>query len=198
MQQIPRKQRAVLRKALATEKLTWTVDPDTEDLYPLYALSVRNLGTPVFPRRYFQRLKEEFGGACEVLTVRFEKQPVSSVLSFYFRDRVMPYYTGSRPEARALGANDLMYWQVMRRAAERGSNFFDFGRSKVDTGPYHFKRNWGLQPRPLAHQYYLRNGCALPRVNPTNPKYRALIALWQRLPLYVANALGPHLIRGAG
>ena len=104
LQQIPRKQRAVLRKALATEKLTWTVDPDTEDLYPLYALSVRNLGTPVFPRRYFKRLKEEFGDACEVLTVRFEKQPISSVLSFYFRDRVMPYYTGSRPEARALGS----------------------------------------------------------------------------------------------
>ena len=198
LQHIPRKQRAVLRKALATETLTWTIDPDTSDLYPLYALSVRNLGTPVFPRQYFKRLKEEFGNACEVLTVRFENQPISSVLSFYFRDRVMPYYTGSRPEARAYGANDLMYWLVMRRAVERGCKFFDFGRSKLGTGPYHFKKNWGFEPRPVTHMYYLVEGQDVPRVNPNNPKYGALIALWQRLPLPVANVLGPYLIRGTG
>ena len=113
----------------------------------LYALSVRNLGTPVFPKRYFRNLKQEFGDACEILTVRHQGRPISSVLTFYFRDRVMPYYTGSLPEARTLGANDLMYWQVMRRAAERGCKCFDFGRSKVGTGPYHFKRNWGFEPR---------------------------------------------------
>ena len=198
LKQIPRKQRAVLRKALATDKLTWTLDPDTRDLYPLYALNVRNLGTPVFPRRYFEKLKEEFGDACEVLTVRYEKQPVSSVLSFYFRDRVLPYYTGSRAEARTLGANDLMYWHVIRRSAERGCTLFDFGRSKVGTGPYHFKKNWGFQSRPVVHQYYLKDGQAIPEVNPANPKYRILIALWQRLPLPVANALGPLLITGTG
>ena len=70
----------------------------------------------------------------------------------------MPYYTGTLPEARALGTNDLMYWQVMRRAADRGYRIFDFGRSKVGTGPYHFKRNWGFEPRSVTHQYYLRDG----------------------------------------
>ena len=130
--------------------------------------------------------------------MRFQGKPVSSVLSFYFRDRVMPYYTGGRPEARTLGANDLMYWLVMRRATERGYRFFDFGRSKVGTGPYHFKKNWGLEPRPVTHQYYLRDGHALPRINPTNPRYRAFIALWRRLPLPVANALGPYLVKGTG
>ena len=169
-----------------------------EDLYALYALSVRNLGTPVFPKRYFRNLKQEFADACEVLTVRFQGRPVSSVLVFYFRDRVMPYYTGSRPEARTLGANDLMYWQVMRRAGERGCKLFDFGRSKVGTGPYHFKKNWGFEPRSVTHQYCLRDGQDMPRVNPTNPKYRAFIALWQHLPLPVANALGPYLIKGTG
>jgi FemAB-related protein (PEP-CTERM system-associated) len=198
LKRIPRKQRAVLRKALTMEEMTWTLDEDTKDLYALYALSVRNLGTPVFPKRYFRNLKQEFANACEVLTVRFQGRPVSSVLMFYFRDRVMPYYTGSRPEARTLGANDLMYWHVMRRAAERGCKFFDFGRSKVGTGPYHFKSNWGFEPRSVTHQYYLRDGHDIPRVNPTNPKYRAFIALWRRLPLPVANALGPYLIKGAG
>jgi FemAB-related protein (PEP-CTERM system-associated) len=198
LQRIPRKQRAVLRKALSTKKLSWTVDKDAGDLYDLYALSVRNLGTPVFPKSYFTMLKQEFGDACEILTVRFEERPVSSVLSFYFRDRVMPYYTGSRPEARVLGANDFMYWQVMRRAVERECSFFDFGRSKIGTGPYHFKRNWGFEPRTVVHQYYLGNGQHLPQVNPTNPKYRALIALWQHLPLPIANTVGPYLVRGTG
>src|SRR5262249_47647236 len=125
LKQIPRKQRAVLRKAMTVEGMTWTLDGDSKDLYELYALSVRNLGTPVFPMRYFRNLKQEFGDSCEILTVRYHDKPVSSVLSFYFRDRVMPYYTGGRPEARTLGANDLMYWLVMRRAAERGCRFFD-------------------------------------------------------------------------
>ena len=198
LKRIPRKQRAVLRKAMNSKALTWTLDEGTTDLYALYARSVRNLGTPVFPKRYFRDLRQEFGEACEILTVRHQGRPVSSVLSFYFRDRVMPYYTGSLPEARTLGANDLMYWQVMRRAAERGCKLFDFGRSKVGTGPYHFKKNWGFEPRAVAHQYYLRDGQAIPRVNPTNPKYRLFIALWRRLPLPIANALGAIIVRGAG
>ena len=152
----------------------------------------------MFPKRYFRNLRQAFGRDCEILTVRSHGKPISSVLSFYFRDRVMPYYTGSLPEARALGTNDLMYWQVLRRAVDRGCRIFDFGRSKVGTGPYDFKRNWGFEPQPVTHQFYLREGCELPRVNPTNPKYRALISLWQRLPLSVANAIGPYLIRGAG
>jgi FemAB-related protein (PEP-CTERM system-associated) len=198
LKQIPRKQRAVLRKAMTSEGMTWTLDEDPEDLYELYALSVRNLGTPVFAKRYFANLKQEFGDSCEILTVRFNGKPVSSVLSFYFRDRIMPYYTGGRPEARRLGANDLMYWLVMRRSAERGCRLFDFGRSKVGTGPYHFKKNWGFEPRPITHQYYLRDGRALPQINPANPRYGGLIELWRHLPLRVANALGPYLVKGTG
>jgi hypothetical protein len=110
----------------------------------------------------------------------------------------MPYYTGAAPEARALGAADLMYWQVMRRAVERGCRVFDFGRSKIGTGPYAFKRNWGFEPRAVTHQYFLRAGGELPRVNPTNPKYSAFIGLWRRLPLPVANALGPTIVGGTG
>ncbi len=198
LRQIPRKQRAVLRKAMQSQALSFTIDDDTDDLYALYALSVRNLGTPVFPRSYFRNLKKEFSEACEVLTVRVQGKPISSVLSFYFRDRVMPYYTGCQPEARALGANDLMYWHVMRRAVERGYRHFDFGRSKIGTGPYNFKKNWGFEARPVIHQYYLHSGRKLPRVNPTNPKYRALIAMWRLLPLPLANVLGPLIVRGTG
>lgn len=198
LKKVPRKQRAVLRKALKNDELSWTIDPDPTDLYALYAFSVRNLGTPVFPKRYFSNLVDQFGDACQILTVRHQGQPVSSVMSFYFRDRVMPYYTGSRTEARSLGANDLMYWHVMRCAAERGVRTFDFGRSKIGTGPYNFKKNWGFAPEPITHQYYLRDGHGLPNVNPANPKYGAFIAVWRSLPLPIANKIGPYLVRGTG
>ena len=107
----------------------------------------------------------------------------------------MPYYTGSLPEARKLGSNDLMYWRLMRRAVARRCGRFDFGRSKIDTGPYAFKKNWGFTPEPIIHEYYLKPGHDMPNVNPTNPKYAPLIALWRRLPLPLANLIGPRIVR---
>ncbi len=194
---IPRKQRAVVRKALAGD-LDAGLDDGIEPFYRLYAESLRNLGTPVFAKAYFRHLREIFGADCEILTVRRAGRPVASVLSFYFRDKVLPYYTGALAEARRLGANDLMYWHLMRHAVGRGPTRFDFGRSKEGTGPYAFKKNWGFTPTPLTHEYKLRAGQAVPDVNPLNPKYRLFIKLWQRLPLALANRLGPHIVRNIG
>ena len=197
LKQIPRKQRAVLRKALETG-LADEVDATVDRLFPLYALSVRNLGTPVFPKAYFVNLKKEFGPDCDILTVCQGSEAVSSVLSFYFRDRVMPYYTGCSERARPVGANDFMYWRLMRRAVERGYSVFDFGRSKVGSGPYAFKKNWGFPPVPAVHEFRMANGGPMPDINPRNPKYRLFIAAWKRLPLPIANRLGPHIVRSIG
>ena len=194
---IPRKQRAVVRKALAGD-LEAGLDDEIEPFYRLYAESLRNLGTPVFAKAYFRELREVFGSDCEILTVRRAGRPVSSVLCFYFRDTVLPYYTGASPAARRLGAADLMYWHLMRHAVGRGATRFDFGRSKQGTGPYAFKKNWGFTPEPLVYEYQLRAGQAVPDVNPLNPKYRLFIKLWQRLPLALANQLGPHIVRNIG
>jgi len=159
---------------------------------------VRNLGTPVFARRYFRALKAEFGEACECLVLRKDGVAVSGVLSFYFRDQVLPYYGGGSHAARALRANELMYFDLMRRASAKGCRVFDFGRSKLGTGAYAFKKNWGFPPAPLAYEYKLRRGDKLPDVNPLNPKYRLMIAAWKRLPLPLANALGPWIARSLG
>jgi FemAB-related protein (PEP-CTERM system-associated) len=148
---------------------------------------VRNHGTPVFPQRYFERLIETFGDQSNILTVFRKNEPISSVLSFYFRDRVLPYYAGGTADARASGANDLMYWQLMRHAHTRGCTSFDFGRSKLGTGPYAFKKNWGFEPRPIAHWYYLLRRQSLPNISPANPKYGMAIKAWRALPLPVAN-----------
>ncbi len=194
---IPRKQRAVVRKGIAN-LLATRVGHDSRTLHRVYAESVRNLGTPVFSRRYFALLCEEFGDDAEILVVEDEDTPIAAVLSFYFRDQVLPYYGGGTPAARHRAGNDIMYWEVMRRAADRGCRMFDFGRSKVDTGAYNFKKNWGFAPTPLNYEFKLRVGDTIPDVNPLNPKYHLMIETWKRLPLPISNFIGPFIVRNLG
>lgn len=194
LKQIPRKQRAVVRKALE-QGFTVTIERSIQPFFDLYARTLRDHGTPILPRRFYESLLTVFGEACEILTVRKDGVPTSSVMSFFYRDKVLPYYTGSLTEARRSGANDMMYWALMRRAVERGATIFDFGRSKVGTGPYSFKSNWGFTPRPLTTQYLLLERETLPNLNPTNPRYAKIIAAWQRLPIPVANAISPFISR---
>lgn len=194
---VPRKQRAMIRKGISAG-LSSAIDPGVDRFFDAYAESVRNLGTPVLPRRYFALLKEVFGEACEVLTIEHQGRPVASVMNFYFRDEVLPYYGGGTAEARDLKANDFMYWEVMRRAVERGVKVFDYGRSKEGTGSYRFKTHWGFEPAPLPYEYELVNAKAMPDINPLNPKFRLFVAGWQRLPLPVSKWLGPWLARSLG
>jgi FemAB-related protein (PEP-CTERM system-associated) len=194
---IPRKQRAVVRKGIQNG-LRSQIGQDTDSFHRIYAESVRDLGTPVFSRRYFRMLMDRFRDCTNVLTVFDEGKPIAAVLSFYFRDEVLPYYGGGTPRARDRGANDFMYWQLMTRGAERGATLFDFGRSKFGTGSFAFKKNWGFEPAPLHYQYWLQPGIAIPDHNPLNPKYRAMIGAWKRLPLPLANLIGPAIVRGIG
>lgn len=196
---IPRKQRAVIRKAIKANDLKPVIDEDSSRLHAVYAESVRNLGTPVFSSRYFQLLHDEFGDDAEVLTMEdADGAPISSVLSFYFRDQVLPFYGGGVAAGRRMGANDFMYWCVMERARERGYRMFDFGRSKKGTGSFAFKKHWGFEPEPLSYEFYTRPGGEIPDVNPLNPKYAMFIAIWQKLPLPVANLMGPLISRNLG
>ena len=195
---IPRKQRAMVRKGIKNG-LASEMDPDVDRFFALYADNVHRHGTPALPRRYFEALRQEFGPDCEVLTVVDSAgRPVSSVLSFYFRNEVLPYYAGDHEAARELAANDFKYWEVMRRACERGCTLFDYGRSKQGVGSYSFKKNWGFEPTPLHYEYRLYRGNAVPQNNPMNPKYRAFIGMWRRLPISLANRLGPSIVRNLG
>ena len=195
---IPRKQRAMVRKGIKNGLLSH-IDPTAERFFALYADNVHRHGTPALSRRYFESLVRVFGKDCEVLTVTdAQGTPLSSVLSFYFRDEVLPYYAGDDVRVRDTAANDFKYWELMRHARARGCNVFDYGRSKVGTGSYDFKRNWGFEPTPLHYEYALYKCDSVPQNNPLNPKYRAFIALWRKLPIGVANAIGPHIVRSLG
>ena len=195
---IPRKQRAMVRKGIKNG-LRSEFDAGVDRFFGLYADNMHRHGTPALPKRYFQALRDEFGDDCDVLTVTApDGRALSSVLSFYFRDEVLPYYAGDDESARDLAANDFKYWELMRRACARGLKRFDYGRSKQGTGSYAFKKNWGFEPQPLHYEYRLYKGAAIPQHNPANAKYKLLIETWRRLPIGVANWLGPYVVRNLG
>ncbi len=192
---IPRKQRAMVRKGIKND-LRSEIDPHVDRFFALFADNVHRHGTPAMPKKYFQALKTIFGPDCEVLTVVApDGRPLSSVLSFYFRDEVLPYYAGDDEAARDLAANDFKYWELMRLACARGLRVFDYGRSKQGTGPYAFKKNWGFEPTPLHYQYCLYKRDAIPQNNPSNAKFKLLIETWRRMPIGLANWLGPFIVR---
>ena len=197
---IPRKQRAEVRKSLGNplEIEIGTSPRDRAAHYAVYAESVRNLGTPVFPRALFDAVLDQFGAEADILTVRHQGAAVASVLSLYHRGAVLPYWGGGTRAARALRANDRMYFELMRHARRRGCAHFDFGRSKTASGAYHFKRNWGFEPQPLTYASWTARGCAPRDADPTSARHALQIAVWQRLPLAVANRLGPLIARGLG
>lgn len=195
---IPRKQRAMVRKGIANG-LSSEIDHSTDRFFSLYADNVHRHGTPALPKRYFDALLEIFDQQCGVLTVvDAGGHPVSSVLSFYFRDEVLPYYAGDAVFARELAANDFKYWELMRRSCEQGIRVFDYGRSKQGTGSYSFKKNWGFTPQPLYYEYCLYRRDSIPQNNPMNAKYRLFIEAWRRMPIGLANWLGPFIVRNLG
>ena len=194
---IPRKQRAMVRKGI---KFGLTCGPGTVDeFFELHADNVHRHGTPPHAKRFFQTQLDALGPAADILVVRDTTgRAVSGVLSLWHRDEVLPMHAGDLRAARDLAANDFKYWALMRRAVDRGARVFNYGRSKVGTGPYDFKRNWGFEPQPLVYEYRLFKGDAIPQHNPLNPKYQLMIRTWRRLPRFVVDRVGPVLVRGLG
>ena len=194
---IPRKQRAMVRKGIK-EGLRAEIDEKVDRHYKAYSESLRNLGTPVFSKHYLHVLKDAFGDACDIVTIVKEGRVVASVLNFYYRDEVLPYYGGGTQEARAVAGNDFMYWQVMERAREKGCRLFDFGRSKRGTGAFDFKTYWGFEPEPLFYEYFLVKGKEVPNLSPTNAKFSKAIDLWRKLPLKLTQIAGPPVAKYLG
>jgi FemAB-related protein (PEP-CTERM system-associated) len=198
---IPRKQRAEVRRALGLE-LEVSVGKSADLIaghYQVYSESVRNLGTPVFSRCLFKEVLTAFGEDADILTVSHKGRALSSVLSLYHQGVVMPYWGGGVADARNWRANEMMYYALMLHArAKKGCHSFDFGRSKAGTGPASFKKNFGFEPIELHYAKRALDGGEIRDINPLSPKYRMQIALWQKLPLPIANMIGPWISRGLG
>jgi FemAB-related protein (PEP-CTERM system-associated) len=166
-----------------------------DEFYDVYATSVRNLGTPVFPKKLFAEFLRAFPAGCDILIIRQSGRVAGGVMNFYFRDAALPYYGGAYPEFYRTGVNNFMYWELMRSAASRGYKTFDFGRSKRGAGAYEFKRGWGMTERALPYKFFLVRAKAAPNLNPTNPKFRLMIETWKRMPLGVTKLIGPRIVK---
>lgn len=196
LQAIPRKSRRMVRIGIKAGLWSETGHRLLNTFYDILAANYHRLGTPIFPKRFFAQFLHTFGPRADILVVRTrEGRPIAAVLSFFFRDTVMPYYAGSLFEARALAPNDFMYWELMRRSCLAGYRRFDFGRSKKGSGSYAFKTHWGFEPQPLAYQYVIQRADALPDLSPANPRFRRWIEVWQRLPHWMTRVLGPPIAR---
>ncbi|MGW8202677.1 FemAB family XrtA/PEP-CTERM system-associated protein [Sphingomonas bisphenolicum] len=197
---VPKRHRAEIRKGIANDLHFETGrDKRLRDIhYRLYAHSVHNLGTPVFPRALFEQIMDRFGDDADIALVSKDGVPLSAVISFYHRGACMPYWHGAGEGARTMRSNEFLYFSLMRAARERGCAIFDFGRSKVGTGPAAWKKTWGFEGEPLGYHLRTAPGKETRDVNPLSPQYRRKVELWKKLPESIANLIGPHIARGLG
>lgn len=195
---LPRKTRAAARnglKALGEDAVD--IGPEWLDtVYDLYAVTLRRLGSPNYSRRLFHGLRERYGDDCVCLVVRDNGSPLAGVVSFVFRDEIVPYFSGCLDEGAAKRANNVMYLRLMEYAVGRGLRWFDFNRTRRDnSGPYNFKRYHGFEPAPLHYQFYLNGTAQMPNLSPSNPGYALAGRVWRRLPLWLTRPAGARITK---
>lgn len=192
---IPRKSRASIRNGYKKFNLEVRIDKNLNILYKLYCLNKRKLGSPVYPKAFFKNLMTEFGDESSIMTAYYKNIPISTVLYFYFKDTCLPYFSGSDAQYLYTGANNVLYYELMKEARSRDYHYFDFGRSRVDSGAGAFKKNMGFSPTPLNYYYYLHNASEIPDISPTSSKFSQVVEIWKRQPLFLTKILGPRLVK---
>lgn len=195
LEQIPRKCRAACRKGLSLGLEAKAGSELLKEFYDIYAVSVRNLGSPVFPFRFLENLAREFPGKMTVLSVTYRGRPIAAVLTFLYKDTIMPYYAGALPRYFKYQPNNVMYLKLMEYGVERGYRYFDFGRSKKGTGSYDFKEFFGFEAQALHYQYYLNKINELPDTSSVSPKVQLAVQAWKRMPVWMTKIVGPKIIK---
>jgi len=165
------------------------------DFYRVFSQCWRDMGTPVYPRSFFQAFRATFD-CSEVFVVRSGGKPIAGAIATYFRDMIEIPWPCSLRAYRDQCHNNLLYWEAVHRGCERGCKSFHFGRSSKGSGAYTFKSRWGGQDQQLHYQFILPEGGELPDLDSNSSKYKTLVSAWSRLPLWLANRLGPHIVRG--
>ncbi len=195
--QIGSKVRAQIKKA-QREALVCKIGREEllDDFYRVFAVNMRDLGTPVYGISFFRNIFSNFAeSAANVVVVYHDKQPVSASILIGHKDMMEVPWASTLRAANALNANMFLYWNMLSHAQTSGYQYFDFGRSSKDAGTYKFKKQWGTREVPLYWQYWLRDSDELPELNPDNPKFKLLIAIWQRLPVWFTKLIGPYVVK---
>ena len=166
-----------------------------DDFYCVYVENITRLGTPVFPKIFFANLLKEFPEETELIVLKHRGRPISGMFLFRFKDIIAEPWVSTLRAYGKIYANNYLYWKAIEYAIRGGFKTFDFGRSTVDTGTYHYKQQWGARPVPLYYQYFLHRAKNIPQVDAKENKYQFAIDLWKRIPTKVAIHIGPHLVR---
>jgi FemAB-related protein (PEP-CTERM system-associated) len=166
-----------------------------DDYYPVFARNMRDLGTPVYGREFFDAVLKNLPEASRILAVSLEGRTVAAGIVTWYRDTMEMPWASSVADYKSLCPNNLLYWEAIRLAIGKGLGSFDFGRSTPNEGTFNFKKQWGAHPVQLYWQYLLETGSELPELNPKNPKYDAAIRVWKRLPVALTRLLGPRIVR---
>ncbi len=166
-----------------------------DEFYSVFARCMRDLGTPVYSKTFFGAILRIFPEETRICLVCRNGETLAAGFLYGFRTSLEIPWAASDKRFSRLAPNMLLYGSVLEHACKEGFREFDFGRSTPDTGTYRFKEQWGAQPQQLHWHYWIENGGELPRLNPQNPKYDLAIKAWQKLPLAVANRLGPHIVK---
>ena len=194
LKRLPRDTRYMIRKGA---KAGLEISSGLEQLPEFYTLFARNwhrLGTPVVPRKWLEILAEEFQDVAELTMARVHGRAVCGVFSFVFGNTLFPHYSGAAPDANSMAASNFIYWELIKESIGRGIRRFDFGRSKKNTGAYHFKSAWNMQVNSLEYQVCMVNRTSPPNFSPTNPKFALASKLWSQMPLRACTWLGPHIV----
>ena len=165
------------------------------EFYAVFARNMRDLGTPVYSRRFFEAILAEFPDAARVFVVRKGSLPIAGSITIQWRGTIEVPWASSLREHRDSSPNMLLYWTMLQHGIAAGCSTFDFGRSTPNEGTFHFKKQWGAEATPLAWEYSMMNGKPMPDQSPANPKFRMAIETWKRLPVPVATWLGPGIVR---
>jgi serine/alanine adding enzyme len=166
------------------------------ELYEVFARNMRDLGTPVYSPKLFEAMLRYFPKQVEIGVVRLPSgEAIAAGVLCHGKGVTEIPSASSLREHNATCANMFMYWNMLQRAIERGSEIFDFGRSTMDGNTFKFKKQWGAEPFPATWQFYSRKG-SMKDVRPDNPKYARFIQMWQKLPVGVTKVIGPRIVRG--
>lgn len=182
----PRKEGMVTRTGLA----------QLAPFYSVFAENMRDLGTPVLPERFFRAIREGLPDQVQFCVVEWKGAPVAAGCGFLWGGEFEITWAGSLRRYSRMAPNMLLYWTMMEEAIARGAHTFNFGRCSPDSGTHRFKRQWGGQDHPLPWAHWSpKELTATP--NPDSGRIiKVATAVWKKLPLGVANRVGPLLSRG--
>jgi serine/alanine adding enzyme len=194
--QLGAKLRSQIRRAERdAPEIAWGGVELIHDFYGVFAQTMHELGTPVYPLRFFEVTCRALSGLIKVLIIRVRGQVQAAAILVSHGSRIEVPWAAATPSAKRAAINMRMYWEMLRESVRLEAQAFDFGRSTQDSGTYRFKAQWGAQPVQLHWHYWLPRGASIPKLNHSNPKYALAASVWRRMPLWCANILGPHIVR---